>query len=129
MYGRDSVGEEILALGSAPLGSDAVDFFLVVSGCGDSFGKFFRNIQRKRLRQKSHLAGCRNRFQARNDRDIDTGFPAQVDETVENLVVEKHLCNNVIRARIDLALQIFNVRFNVGALEMLFRITADTYAE
>ena len=60
---------------------------------------------------------------------VKAGIQQQADEV--NAIVtnaEAPTFANTIAAY-ELSGQIFNVRFNVGALEMLFRIAADTYTE
>ena len=55
MHGRDFILYEVLALFYAPLGTDPIDFFLVISRVPYRVCQLFGNIQRERLGQQCYL--------------------------------------------------------------------------
>jgi len=53
-------------------------------------------------------------LQSGNDGNSDSGFPAFAHVFHEHRIIEEHLCDDVIGARIDFLLEVLHVGFEVG---------------
>ena len=127
MNGRDAVGDQVTALGDAPVSADVVHL-LGILGFGKLGTQTYGNVDREGLRQQGYLARCRKGLDARDYRHVDSGLAAAALEFIEEAVVEEHLGYDVVCAGIDLLLQHFNVRFDIRSLEVFLRIGSHAYA-
>ena len=123
------MGDEVLALGCTPFCADLVDLVFVVTGFGNLPGELERDVKREGFRKDAYLTGGRDRLEARDDRDCDSGCTALVHEVVVDLIVEEHLCDDVVGAGIDFLLEVGDVGLDVRCLEVLFGIGADADTE
>ena len=75
------------------------------------------------------MADCGKGLEARDYRDVDSGFAAFVAEAVEDFIVKEHLGDDVVGSGIDLALEVGDVRAEVRGFEVLLRVGSDADAE
>ncbi len=83
----------------------------------------------EQLGQYGKLVFQVDRLDTGNNRHIDPDSPALVDKIIVELVIKKHLGDNIIRSIINLLFEIGEVGCKIGSLKMFFRIARDTNAE
>src|SRR5690606_6069333 len=79
--------------------------------------------------EPGYLLEAVNGLDARNDRRRNPRGPRALDEAEVICIVEEHLRDGARRARIELALEIVDVRCPVRALRVLLRIRSDGNVE
>src|SRR3989338_708829 len=69
------------------------------------------------------------RLDARNNGHIDADFACFISESVERLVIKKHLSDNKVSSRVNFSMQISEICFHIWGLKMLFRVARHADAE
>ena len=83
----------------------------------------------ERAWQQINLSLTGNRLQSRNDGYADTRIAYLINKTVILVVVEEHLCDNVVGTSLHLLLQIVDVCIEVGCFVVFFGLGCHTHAE
>ena len=99
------MGQQVTALGYAPVCPYLVNGFLVSSGRAYFPGKLHRYVYGEGFRKEGHLAGSGKRLEPRYHRHCDSCLAASVHVVIEHAVVEKHLGDDIVGAGIHLLFQ------------------------
>ena len=92
-------------------------------------GQVGRQIDVESLGEYGQLFFRVDGFHSGNDRNGDAHLPATLHEVMEFLIVEEHLCDDVVGTQLHFFLQVLHVGIHVGRLEMFFRVAGHTDTE
>ena len=123
MYGGNAVLEEVATLLDSPVNACLVGFFggfRLVHQANERL----RDIDVEGSRKHLDLLLRRDGFEAGDDGNGDAGLSALFDKAEEALVVEEHLRDDIVGPCLHLLLEMLDVAFQVGCLEVLLGIAA-----
>ena len=102
---------------------------VLVLGAGDGVHQVVGQVHVEVARDVGQQALAADHLQARDDRRLDAGGAAAFHELEVGRVVEEHLRDDVVGARVDLGLQVLDVVGEAGRLEVLLGIGGHAHAE
>jgi hypothetical protein len=104
-----------------PFGADLFDI-RVSFALEDRIRKIRRQIHVEDLGQHAELLFVGDRLETGDDGDVDVMLPTGFYEVIIFLVVEEHLCGDILRPGVDLGFEVHHIGLEIRRLEMFLGI-------
>ena len=117
-----SLLEKFAALFGGMFNATALDLDTVVLQGFNALEQGGRNARTAHLSEAFDLWDTEDGHDARNDGDRDSNFATTLDEPKVSVILEKKLRDQKLGARVNLPLEIVQVKVGVWTLRVFFRI-------